>query len=161
MVRKRVQNRVEEQKILIIREKHGDYYFIVNDEKDLHNACVGILIQRYEEGWYGTGDDIPLENKTGINDVAQIEALPEGSVKEEALKEYQYYERSVEAVDRRLEFFKKVKTAMAYVFDSKDNYWTRNQTYDLLVLSDPGCRYGIELEYPSKIKERECYETVR
>lgn len=84
----------EPQRILIVKEKHGDRYFVINSRADLHRAALKIVKERYDHGyWYHAPkrkEDIakPAYSKK------EIEQL-KGAAKEAALAELRRYEREL------------------------------------------------------------------
>ena len=141
---------VKEPTILVFTEKHGNMMYIVHNEEELHKACCNVIKERIKDGyWYGL-PDIP-DNITGFKTKDEIEALPDGTIKNQALREWDSYERSIRYYNEAVDFEKALKKAIEYDFNPKDSYWVRGQAYH--ALNDRSdCEYeGIELRTPSKV----------
>ena len=79
--------------VIVCREKHStDLYWALTEEQ-LYKQALAIVISRYEAGWYYKPSK-PSSPDLGMT-AAEINALPEGSVKQEARKAYRRYERSL------------------------------------------------------------------
>jgi len=81
-------------KIVIHETKHHTYHYRAESEEELEKVLRIILKERHEEGWYYNPlEDKDAVNKSGFETKEQIEALPDGKVKEFALKEWNNYEK--------------------------------------------------------------------
>ena len=136
-----------EPRILILNEKHGDSYFIVNSEKELHEICVQILKQRLIHGFYTVYMAI---NRSGFNSLEEIEKLPDGDVKQFAKEMWERYCNNLKLQKEDEYFVNEVQEAIIYCFNPYDKFWMRNQAYELLVQRENHEYEGIKLEYPSK-----------
>jgi len=87
---------VEEPCVLVLHEKHGTLHFHIPDEPTLHKVALDILTKRLRADvwYYDPAQDAP--KGPGLTK-EQAEALPEGSVKVNALKEVS---RHAEALKR-------------------------------------------------------------
>jgi hypothetical protein len=47
---------ITKHNVLVVREKHGDRYFYIQDTTDLHNAALRLVTERLNDGWYGLED---------------------------------------------------------------------------------------------------------
>ena len=67
-------------RILVAKEKYGDYYYDVSDDEKLHKVCCKILNGRLEEGWYGKIEPLDfdyIKSQLGMSET-EILALPSG-----------------------------------------------------------------------------------
>jgi len=140
-----------EPKILMFSEKYGTWYYIINSEEELHRVCVSVLKQRLDEGyWYGSEDDA-YNNKTGFQSIEEIETLPDGSVKKNALQEFKTYANWSDHYANQKILRKEIKEVIEYTFNPKDKRFVRNKAFDIL-MSRRNCQYEqIDLITPSKI----------
>ena len=136
-----------EPKILILNEKYGDSYFIINSEKELHEICVQILKQRLIHGVYAVYMAI---NRSGFNSLEEIEKLPDGDVKESAKEMWVRYSKNLKLQKEDEYFVNEVNEALCYCFNPSDKFWMRNQAYELLLQREKHEYEEIKLEYPLK-----------
>lgn len=115
-----------EPQILILKEKHGNSYYIVNSEKELHDICVNVLKDRLEKGWYNAED---ADEELGFESEEQIQNLPDGIIKEKALVIWRDYEEYNLSIEKWRDFKGKVKKAINYEFNPEDQIYVRNQAY--------------------------------
>ena len=77
--------------VLILNEKHGDRYFLVKTEKDLHDIALKVVTQRFKDGyWYYYDDELPELPEISKEQIAQ---LKDGNVKralQQAWDSYDY-----------------------------------------------------------------------
>ena len=78
-------------KILVFEEKHGTRYFAAKTKEQLFAACLMILKQRNEQGWYPAPSRKPDRPDF---DEESIPNLPE-SMQETAKKKYQSYKTNL------------------------------------------------------------------
>lgn len=107
---------VECSQILIFQEKHGTRYFDGTTDKARYAAALYILKQRFEEGWwYGEEEKVPsLEgtiDDTGLT-IQQIEDLPDGKIKKEALEAVKSLKRSIRYAKEHNYQLKLIKKAL-------------------------------------------------
>ena len=43
--------------VMVLREKHGDRYFVVDNDEELHQTALAVVRQRLKEGWYYEPDE--------------------------------------------------------------------------------------------------------
>lgn len=86
--------------LLVFKEKHGSYHFLIRSIPELFEISLKILTERFEEGWYNVGviptlDEL-FQKAVGVG-VEAFDALPQGikdnlkSKAEMARKDYAYY----------------------------------------------------------------------
>ncbi len=97
--------------ILVFREKNGTRYFAANTKEEAGMACLKILKQRFEEGWYQPYDDDDHPTQPSMTEEA-IRALPSVCMKEAGLREWRKYEEEVKERSRANSFYQAVKTAL-------------------------------------------------
>jgi len=80
-------------KIVIHETKHHTYHYRAESEEELEKVLRKILKEEYEDDmYYNPFEDTDAKNKSGFETREEIEALPDGKVKEFALKEWEDYE---------------------------------------------------------------------
>lgn len=83
------------KKILILEEHHGNRYFDVSTNEQLKKVCLFIVKDRYTRPEYQEWmDDNPEPVKPALS-LEESQALPNGKVKDMALKEWEDYHRSL------------------------------------------------------------------
>jgi hypothetical protein len=75
-------------RLLILKEKHGDKYYHVPTPETLATVSLATLKQRKEEGWYPVNQSQPTKPELAKE---QIDALPEGSIKQAAIQQHKDY----------------------------------------------------------------------
>jgi hypothetical protein len=85
---------VAEPMLLIFKEKHGDRYFHVPNDKTLFRVALYVLTERYKQGyWYPKPSDQDKPTPPDINE-AGIAKLPQ-SLQGTAKKNLQEYKRAL------------------------------------------------------------------
>ncbi len=95
--------------ILAFREKHGTRYFWALTQEQLYKHCLTILTNRFEQGWYYCPTDKETQPEISLE---QIEQLPEGTIKNAALKQYKNWERTRQANKDAREDYELIKYAI-------------------------------------------------
>ena len=102
---------IREPKVLVFKEKHGDRYFNIPDDKTLFRVSLKILTERFEAGyWYYKPGD---EDKPKAPDFTkeQVAAMPD-SLREGATKKLVSYQGELRRWERDSEDFNNVKKAV-------------------------------------------------
>jgi len=89
------------KKILVVSEEYSTRYFDVSTDELLHKACINILTERLEDGWYDA--DEPTDWKF----IEQAKLLLKGKVKNyksgynllRTRSDYEYEEVSIEEIE--------------------------------------------------------------
>lgn len=127
-------------KILVVKEKHGDYYYDASTDELLDKTCRKILQERLKDGWYD--EDVRgkvIKQKIGISEY-DIGRLPEGPVKILALSELEKI-RKEDIPEGR--FIKDVKRCLETPHDSTAKPAVKTWAYELL---NARSRQGYEYE---------------
>jgi hypothetical protein len=97
-------------RLLVITEKHGTRYYHVPTPKKLDEVSLALLQQRNQEGYYPTPeqDSITQPELTP----AQIEALPDGTIKRQAQAQYSEYQNQINYRKEEEEMANDIKRAM-------------------------------------------------
>ncbi len=85
---------VEEPSLLVCHEKHGNAYFYVPDEAALFEAALKILEGRHKAGYFYADPESGRPADPGVTR-AQVEAMGQGHVRQEALKALQRHDDDV------------------------------------------------------------------
>ena len=81
------------KRVLILKEKHGSWYFDVSTNDLLHKACLKVVIQRNNEDWYcDLSGEEPIPPKTTLEDVKHLDPSHAELVKE-SWKQYKQDKR--------------------------------------------------------------------
>ena len=83
-------NEVGETKVFRHETKHHTYYYRVNSLEELEKVGRHILKSGMEYDYWNPTGGTPPENETGMTE-EEINALPDGKIKENALKQYKRY----------------------------------------------------------------------
>lgn len=75
--------------LFLVKEKHDERYFLCLTVEDLYRAAVKIVTERHKDGMYVVE---PEENVMGMTE-EEVAALPEGSVKIEAVRQLAHVKR--------------------------------------------------------------------
>ena len=95
-------------KILVLHEKSGNRYFGIRSDEQLYNTCAVILKERLEEDyWYTAEEPEPL----GLSK-EEIDKLPKGEIKAEALSMYKKYKEALKLYLKEHKFFEEAKKAI-------------------------------------------------
>jgi hypothetical protein len=137
-------------KILLADEKHHSFMYIANSEDHLDKIAKDILKRRLNEGWYNVGDD--PKNPTGYETEEEVRAMPDGMVRNHALKLWQDYKNQLSLYEDARNFLEMVKDALGYEFNSEDKYIERNIAYMLLYRRREHEYEDIRLETPDVIE---------
>ncbi len=79
--------------ILILREKHGDQLFFIQDEANLHAVALEIVTKRQKSGYYYNPS---YENPKELDFTEeQIANMPIGSIQNEARKKMRTYKQEL------------------------------------------------------------------
>jgi len=81
------------RQILVATEKHGTRYFDASTDEQLHRAALKLLAERKEMGWYY--DPKPPDDAAPELTEEQIEALPDGKVKDAAVQQHLKYKATI------------------------------------------------------------------
>lgn len=90
-IQKQIDNHYKYPCVLVCEEKHGTRYLKAGTKEELLASCLKMLIERYNERWYYKPEapskkpSVPLE---------QAQALPDGALKNMALREHDDYKRA-------------------------------------------------------------------
>ena len=79
----------EGPRLLVVTEKHGSYYYFVQNEAVLHAAALAIVKRRFEEGyWYGREEDFEtgFDKAAYLEEKTRIETLQDKEIRNAALK---------------------------------------------------------------------------
>lgn len=100
-----------EPSVLVLKEKHDDLYFHVPDEATLHKVALDILTKRLKSGdwYYDLRQDVP---KSPELTKEQIEALPDGRIKEIARKEVDNYQSRLRSYQHEVEDYVNLQRAV-------------------------------------------------
>jgi hypothetical protein len=83
---------IEEPKLLVLHEKHGELYFHIPDEPTLFKVALDIVTKRAKSGyWYIDPEEYKPITPSMTKEAA--EALPEGPARKAALQEQATYKR--------------------------------------------------------------------
>lgn len=100
---------ITQQSILIVKEKDGDYYYVVNNSTELRAVLLELLRERSREGYYASLEALDREkeafyartkdtNLAGLTDI-QIEELPD-NVRDMVKQNRDYARREIERFRR-------------------------------------------------------------
>ena len=129
--------------ILIFKEKHGDRYFDVSTESRLFGACLSVLKERFDEGWWYEPPE-GNEPEPPTLSLEEIGKLKEGRIKQEALEEHKSYNRDLVYFEEAARLYKNIKQAI----DNKDGALA----YQCLLARSNGEYERMELEFPEVIE---------
>lgn len=101
---------VTKPELLILREKHGEGYYLINNDKKLFEVSLVILKTRFNEGWYYDPDESEIPKASLTKE--QIEALPEGHVKQVAVREMNSIKREIRLYKESMKSYKNIKKAI-------------------------------------------------
>lgn len=121
-------------RILIVKEKHGDYYYDVSTDELLHKVCCKILKSRLDEGWYGKNElisDTYVKDKLGLSE-KEIRALPEGVIKIEALADLDMTRQQEKDIRCCHSFIKDVEQCLKTPYDPNAKQGKRMWAWGLL-----------------------------
>lgn len=104
--------------ILIAKEKHGDRYFDASSNEKLHKACVKLLQERLNEGYYQVYEDKDLI----ITPDDVIEKLA-GDIKEACIRNNSLTKRRLREIEEDKAFLEDVNT----VLNSQEIIMTRRR----------------------------------
>jgi hypothetical protein len=105
----RAQPIIREPKLLVFKEKHGQRYFYVHNDKALFKAALKILTERAKEGyWYYKPEEPP---KAPDFTKEQIATLPE-SMRADATKKLQQYTDACRRYDAEVEDYNEIQEAL-------------------------------------------------
>lgn len=98
---------ITEPSIVVFHEKHGDRYFLVNNQEDLEALAVHMVLERAGMGyWYYFESEKPTEPKVSKAEGLKLGGrLTEASVLEwidyeRNLREYNYEQKDSETLDK-------------------------------------------------------------
>lgn len=83
--------------VLVTGEKHGERYFHVLTLDAFRKACLKLVKERNEEGWYEYEDASEIEKPALTKE--QVAWLPEGRVRNTAEEEWTEYENQLKRVE--------------------------------------------------------------
>lgn len=141
-----------EPQILILKEKHGNSYYIVNSEKELHDICVDVLKDRLQRGFYDVDEE--SDEELGFESEEQIQNLPDGIIKDKALGIWRDYEKCNLAIAKDREFKDRVKKAINYEFNPEAHIYVRNQAYYCLTEREIYEYEKMSLQVPTNVMRR-------
>jgi len=102
---------IKQPMLLVFKEKHGERYFYIPDDKALFAVALKIVSERFEEGyWY---PEPGVEDKPAAPDYTkeQIATLPE-SMQKTATATLAAYERSLREYNGLVDEFKRIEKAV-------------------------------------------------
>lgn len=136
--------------IMVVKEKHGTYYYDASTPEALAAASLELLKERWEEGyWYPHPDEIFTSKYYSRDVIEDVESLPE-SLQDEARRQNQRAKENRREYDTALDWYKRAK----HVVETGENpiHVHRNgrsytcEAWDLLT-QRRDCEYeGIALE---------------
>jgi len=93
-------------KLILLREKHGDRYIVLDKEGTWKKAVLLVLRRRLEDGWYAAEEPVKPE--------AVIDEMPPGAFRLRDLVQAQWseYQAAVERYNRDRVFLAAVKRAL-------------------------------------------------
>jgi hypothetical protein len=105
-------------KLLVVSEKHGDHYYTVEADKDLHDICCVILKRRLDEGWYGSEQDlISFQERYGNVEIQEkIAEQLEGQLKRDAERTIKYMRNQEKELLNTAEFRDSIKAVIEQGF---------------------------------------------
>lgn len=103
---------IKEPMLLVFKEKHGDRYYHVVDDKMLLAVALKILTERFEEGyWYGEPSDLPDPPKAPDFTKEQVEAMPE-SLRPAAYKKLHDYAVAMRQYNEEVDDYRRIEKAV-------------------------------------------------
>lgn len=139
--------------ILILKEKHGNAYYIVNSEKELHDICVDVLKDRLGRGLYDVWQD-EEDIGMGFNSIEEIEKIPDGKIKQVAKSLWDSHMRVLKEQNDLRSFNERVKKAINYEFNPKEHIYVRNQAYYCLTEREMYEYEKMSLELPTNVRRK-------
>jgi hypothetical protein len=107
LLERRLKGHLDKNSIVIFKEKHSDRYFAIPDIDTFCKVALKIVTERFKEGWYGDESDYSID-EPGLSR-EQVEALPEGKIKHDAMKRIADYEAELKGKARYLVDYKTSK----------------------------------------------------
>jgi hypothetical protein len=101
-------------KVLIWKSKHGDLYYDASTSEALRASALEILKMNFEVGWYPSythPDDSEWVKKPELSQ-EQIDDLPDGEIKEAAIKQAKDYHRSLAEFMENEKFLTQVRKSL-------------------------------------------------
>ena len=100
----------EKRYILRFEEKHGDRYFVILGEKELHQACLKVLKERFQDrNWYYN----PPSDEPEIPAYTQEQILQlQGAAREAAQREFNNYKKELRDHQKDMEQWARIKIAV-------------------------------------------------
>lgn len=99
-----------DKRIIIFSEKHGDRYFSAKTIEDIGAVCLKVARERIKDGyWY---DTTPYYGKSPEVTQEEIDALPDGALKNRLQKEIELYNDRKNREDRKFDRLRKLVSAV-------------------------------------------------
>lgn len=101
---------ISEPSVLVCHEKHGERYFLVNDDEDLFRVALSILKGRFsQKEWYWFGELGPAPKPPGFTD-DDVKRLP-AALRADAFKKLVDYQKDLRRHEDDAERLAEVKAA--------------------------------------------------
>lgn len=132
-----------EPQILILKEKHGDLYYIINNPDDLQKASLSILKTRMDSGWYQWMNEMEC-GKSPEYTIEDVEKLPDSmaSIKKEMISKISLFNKKTKESQMYQNMYKDI---ISEIESPKGN------AFSILLNNSNGEYEGLSLETPIKL----------
>jgi hypothetical protein len=107
ILERRLKGHVDKNSIVIFKEKHEDRYFAIPDIDTFCKVALKIVTERFKDCWYGDESDYDIDEPGMSRE--QVEAMPAGKIKEDALKRVVDYEAALKGKAKYIIEYKTAK----------------------------------------------------
>jgi hypothetical protein len=107
ILERRLKGHLDKNSIVIFKEKHSNRYFHIPDIDTFCKVALKIVSERFKESWYGDESDYQID-EPGLSR-EQVEALPEGKIRHDAMKRIADYEAEMKGKARYIIEYKTSK----------------------------------------------------
>lgn len=161
----------ETPKLLILEEKHGDSYYLINNEEEMARVALGILRKRHEEGyWYPTLEELDADETRALQSLVkrteemgllsdeEMSQLPE-ALKESAREKVQAYRSRRYSIRRNYAIDRQFATLLGELLDADEEEAVARRVAPRV--GNPGARLATRLLEARKDNQYEGFHLER
>lgn len=92
------------RRILVIKERHGDWYFSADTPKEYKSKAVSFIMSKYDDLSSYQPRSTDIKEVLGLTK-EEINALPEGEIKKRALEQFTQFQDEIKEIKRHIYAF--------------------------------------------------------
>lgn len=93
----------DKPKVIVFREKHGDYYYLIRSFDEFRKVLYDVFKERYDQGYYGGTIDNILEQEKKHQDIIRANELLQENLE---ISDEKVFEREIDNAKKTIEFYK-------------------------------------------------------